>query len=125
MTEYERSLYYTDDGIRKQLPLKEKMPYLLFAGTAFLDALLLFGIIIYILGKCYLCYLIFFVWFPKEFKRMRLSAYAANSANSHVPEAWKPVYEKNMKTVKICAALIAPLAILLATMIVITAYFLP
>lgn len=122
MTEYERSLYYTDDGIRKQIPLKEKLPYRLFAVIALVDSFLLYGIANNIAGSIALVYcffyIIFIVLYLKKYKWIKSTTYAATYSNSHDSESWKPVYKRNLKIVIICAVAFIPLAALF----VITAY---
>lgn len=113
MTEYERSLYYTNNGIRKKLPFRERISYILFAVAAFLDSFLLYGIFFIILGDgallACLFYVIFIVVFLKKFKQIKQTTYAATYANSNDPESWKSVYKSNMRITKICFILTLPL----------------
>lgn len=129
MTEYERSLYYTDDGIRKQMPLKEKLPYILSNCMLYLDVAALYALLIKIanpfaaiMTKLFLGsvnpldddaviisgiisglvtlavgLLVFRGSLFKKNKQLKIAAYTATYANSHDPEAWKPVYLKNKK----------------------------
>lgn len=122
LTEYERSLYFTEDGRRKTLPFKERFPCMLFYVAAFLDAFLLYGILYLIAfpgsspmgafaGIFQYCifYAVFLVLFRGKRKWLKDTTLAATYENSHDPNSWKPIYKRNLKIAAVCAVMFFPL----------------